>query len=271
MLCLWNARFRAGGMSLLWTHNFVDALADYDPTQRSTWFVVDRTPGGRGLIARYESDPFFSFHTINAYEEHSSTNPSKTDIIADVCAYDSLDVLKRFYIDNILSDSATARHFGESRNHSARGAFRRFRLPAVPEASSPKTLTAELVFSMGKGLGPELPHVSPRVRGRKYRYVYGVTDSGKSVFLDGLVKHDVVTQTSLYWSQHGQTASEPIFVTDPDSEDEDGGVLLSVVLDGIEGRSYLLVLDAKTMTEVGRATVHGVVGFGFHGAHVRDA
>ncbi|KAE8359517.1 carotenoid oxygenase [Aspergillus caelatus] len=270
VLCLWNARFRAGGMSLLWTHNFVDALADYDPTQRSTWFVVDRTPGGRGLIARYESDPFFSFHTINAYEEPSSSDPSKTDIIADVCAYGSLDVLKRFYIDNLLSDSATAHHYGESRNHKARGAFRRFRLPAVPEVSNHKTLTAEIVFSMEKGLGSELPQISPRVRGCKYRYVYGVTDSGKSVFLDGLVKHDVVTQTSLYWSQHGQTASEPIFVADPDSEDEDGGVLLSVVLNGIEGNSYLLVLEAKTMTEVGRAIVNGVVGFGFHGAHVRD-
>jgi torulene dioxygenase len=270
VLCLWNARFRAGGMSLLWTHNFVDALADYDPTQRNTWFVVDRTLGGRGLIARYESDPFFSFHTINAYEEPSPIDPSKTDVIADVCAYDSLDVLKRFYIDNLMSNSATTREYSDSRSHSARGAFRRFRLPALSKALNSKTLPAELIFSMGNGLGPELPSISPRVRSLKHRYVYGVTDTGKSVFVDGLVKHDVVTQTAIYWSQHGQTASEPISVADPDSQDEDGGVLLSVVLDGIGGRSYLLVLNARTMTEVGRATVDGVVGFGFHGAHVRE-
>ncbi|KAF5860480.1 hypothetical protein ETB97_001490 [Aspergillus alliaceus] len=270
VLCLWNARFRAGGMSLLWTHNFVDALAEYDPTQHSTWFVVDRTSGGRGLIARYESDPFFCFHTINAYEERSSTDSSKVDILADICAYDNLDVLKRFYIENIMSDSATDLHYGNPRNYRGRGAFRRFRLPAIPEVLGSKALPAELIFSMGKGLGPELPSISPRVRGRKYRYVYGVTDSGKSVFLDGLVKHDMITQTSVYWSQQGQTASEPIFVADPESTDEDGGVLLSVVLDGIRGHSYLLVLDAKTMMEVGRATVNGVVGFGFHGVHVRE-
>jgi len=49
---------------------------------------------------------------------------------------------------------------------------------------------------------------------------------------------------------------------------EDDGVLLSVVLDGPAGKSYLLVLDAQTMTEVGRAQLDGVVGFGFHGTHV---
>lgn len=180
-------------MSLLWTHNFVDALAEYGPTQHSTWFVVDRTPGGQGLIARYESDPFFYFYSINAYEERSSTYSSKVDILADICAYDNLDVLKRFYIENIMSDSATDLHYGDPRNYRGRGAFRQFHLPAIPEVLGSKALPAELIFSMGKGLGPELPSISPRVRGRKYRYVYGVTDSGKSVFLDGLAKHDMIT------------------------------------------------------------------------------
>ena len=66
------------------------------------------------------------------------------------------------------------------------------------------------------------------------------------------------------------TAGEPIFVADPESEDEDGGVVLSVVLDGVAGKSYLLVLDAKEFKEVGRANVDGVVGFGFHGTHVPE-
>jgi torulene dioxygenase len=30
-----------------------------------------------------------------------------------------------------------------------------------------------------------------------------------------------------------------------------------------------LVLDAKTMREMGRAEVGGVVGFGFHGCHFK--
>jgi torulene dioxygenase len=71
------------------------------------------------------------------------------------------------------------------------------------------------------------------------------------------------------WNKPGHTPGEPIFVADPAKTGEDDGVVLSVVLDGVSGRSYLLVLDAKNWVEVGRAEVPVAVGFGFHGAHVR--
>ena len=54
----------------------------------------------------------------------------------------------------------------------------------------------------------------------------------------------------------------------PEGTEEDDGVLLSVVLDGLRGKSYLLCLDARTMKEMGRAETDVVVGFGFHGLHV---
>ncbi|KAH8690100.1 putative beta-carotene dioxygenase [Talaromyces proteolyticus] len=270
ILCVWSSHFRMGGLPILFSHNLVDALADYETTKLAKWFVVDRKVAGRGLVATYESDAFFSFHTINAYEEPSTKDPSKIDIVADVCAYDSLDVLKRFYIGNLLSNSPTAKPFCDPSNKNARAAFRRFRLASLPPTANSQPLRASIEFSHEKGVCPELPSINPGVRGRKHRYVYGVTDSGKSSFIDGLVKFDVETTTSLYWSEHAQTAGEPIFVPDPKGNDEDSGVLLTVVLDGIGGKSYLLVLDAKTMTEIGRAKVDGVVGFGFHGVHVPD-
>lgn len=57
-----------------------------------------------------------------------------------------------------------------------------------------------------------------------------------------------------------------------EEEEEDKGVLLSVVLDGVKGESYLLVLDARDLREVARADVGRgrVVGFGFHGVHVKE-
>lgn len=64
------------------------------------------------------------------------------------------------------------------------------------------------------------------------------------------------------------TPGEAIFVPDPDRNEEDGGFLLSVILDGEKGTSYLLCLDAENMQEVGRAEVGVAVGFGFHGCHV---
>jgi torulene dioxygenase len=57
-------------------------------------------------------------------------------------------------------------------------------------------------------------------------------------------------------------------VRDPNGEGEDAGYLLSVILDGDRGTSYLLCLDAGSMREVGRAECGVAVGMGFHGKHV---
>ncbi|KAF7513895.1 hypothetical protein GJ744_006509 [Endocarpon pusillum] len=270
IICVWNAFFSLGGTPIFYHMNIVDALAEYDGTRPATWYVVDRQPveaGGKGLIATYESDPFFAFHTINAYEE-AGNHANQVDIIADIICYDNHDCIKRFYLDNLVSDSPTAKGFSDGAFAHCGATIRRFRLPDVPSKPIDQRFKADTVFVKARKFYVELPAINPRRLTRKYRYIYGMIDTGKSTFFDGLVKYDIETHKDIRWSYHGQTAGEPIFVADPESEDEDGGVLLSVVLDGVGGKSYLLVLDAKTMKEVGRASVDGVVGFGFHGTHV---
>lgn len=279
ILCVWNSFFAAGGAAILWTKNYADALASYDAKTPTSWFVVDRTPpekGGRGLIASYECDPFFCFHTINAYEEASSTGPSKIDIIADLTAYENLDCIKRFYIENLASDSPKAKAYHDPAYSTCRPELRRFRLSNIPpsptsSSSTTKPLKALPIFTELKPNSPELPTFNPTFKTHKHRFIYGVTDTGKSTFFDGIIKYDVQTRTFIRWGVFGHTAGEPIFVPDPErSWEEDGGVLLSVVLDGVGGESYLLVLDARDLSEIGRANVGGVVGFGFHGVHVKD-
>jgi torulene dioxygenase len=76
------------------------------------------------------------------------------------------------------------------------------------------------------------------------------------------------TQEALIWNNpKAHTPGEAIFVPRPGGTEEDAGVLLSVVLNGSTGTSYLLCLDARTMTEMGRAEVGMAIGFGFHGVH----
>jgi torulene dioxygenase len=88
--------------------------------------------------------------------------------------------------------------------------------------------------------------------------------------MDALIKHDnSEAQKHLLWEKHAHTPGEAIFVPDPDGTEEDYGALLTVVLDGRSGLSYLLVLDAKTMTEVARAEMDWAVPFGFHGTFGR--
>ncbi|KAF3481068.1 carotenoid cleavage dioxygenase 1 [Arthroderma uncinatum] len=307
ILCVWNSFFVAHGLKILWTRNILDAIGEYDPSRPAKWYVIDRrTPenGGQGVVATYESDAFFCFHSVNAYETPSQTG-SGTDIIADLVAYDNLNCLKSFYLENLRSDSPNA---GEIKaKHPYTTVLLRYRLPYIRSESKETPLStpqsrrsstilqnptrphrATLEFKSEPIQAPELPTMNPRYITRPHRYIYGVNFTGNSTFLDGLVKMDTKTHEAKYWSYHGQNAGEPIFVprtksgpfgsgslngASPDAEDiddEDDGVLLSVVLDGLSGKSYLLVLDAKTMTEVGRADVHGAIGFGFHGVHVRS-
>ena len=51
----------------------------------------------------------------------------------------------------------------------------------------------------------------------------------------------------------------------PGAEDEDDGLLLSVVLDSRSERSFLLVLDAADLSEVARAEAPHHIPFSFHG------
>ncbi|EXJ91114.1 hypothetical protein A1O1_04221 [Capronia coronata CBS 617.96] len=267
VLCVWNSFYKAGGASILWHRNLLDAMT-WDNTTPATWFVVDKRPaeeGGKGLVARYVSDAFYAFHTINAYEEPSRTTEGTVDIVGDVAAYDNMDVLERFYLDNLVSDSPQARTYLDSFGPTIRPSYRRYRLPSLSSAPTATTRQANIEYTSGKEDAFELPTINPQMVTKKHRYMYGICDTGKSTFVDGLVKYDAWMHSILRWSRHGHTAGEPIFVPDPEAAEEDGGVLLSVVLDGIGGKSYLLVLDAKTMEEVGQAHVDGAIGFGFHG------
>lgn len=272
VLCVWNSYYKAGGASILWTHNLLDAM-QWDGQRPTTWFVVDKRSaeeGGRGLIAKYTSDAFFAFHTINAYEERPSTEEGSVDIVADIVAYENMDVLGHFYLDNLASDLPQAHAYTNSLSSGSRPRYRRYRLPCVPASPNSGTFRAVLEYTSSHVDAFELPIISPRVVTKKHRYMYGINHTDKSTFVDGLVKYDAETHSTVRWGEHGQSPGEPIFVPEPQSADEDGGVLLTVVLDGPGGKSYLLVLDAKTMTEVGRAHVDGVVGFGFHGLHVKS-
>jgi beta,beta-carotene 9',10'-dioxygenase len=63
----------------------------------------------------------------------------------------------------------------------------------------------------------------------------------------------------------GTYPSEPVFIPAPKPDSEDDGVILSVVLDTTQHRSFLLVLDAATFTELARAEIPHAIPFGFHG------
>jgi len=267
ILCVFNSHVLYGGLSILYHKNILDAIAPFDPKSHATWYVVDRKHG-KGIVATYESQPFFCFHTVNAWEEPSSQDPTKTDIITEFSMFENTTVLHRFYYDNLLASTENNKWNDPKKRQPALPMNAQFRLSSVNAVSnSTKPLPVEVIFIADKSVSVELPTINPVYRNRRHRYTYGVIDRMKSSFMDGLAKFDNTTQKSIIWEQEGHTPGEAIFVADPNGTEEDDGVLLSVVLDGHVERSYLLVLDAKTMKEVGRAEVPGPVSFGFHGLY----
>lgn len=69
------------------------------------------------------------------------------------------------------------------------------------------------------------------------------------------------------WHEPGGATWEPFFAPRPGGRDEDDGVVLSTVMQP-DGRSALLVLDARTWQEVARAVLPYALPSGFHGCFV---
>ncbi|KAL2067625.1 hypothetical protein VTL71DRAFT_15721 [Oculimacula yallundae] len=275
ILAVWSSHIPAYGISILWDRNILDALAPFNPKSKVQWLVVDRR-GGRGLVASFESPAAFSFHSVNAWQEASPDHNTTVDIFCDVVQFPSLDILHRQYYDNLVSTGPGVSKWAGADSPMSKSSvpsLSRYRLSGVPTQLGNRlkvTTAADLLFQVSGPLIGDLPTINPRYATRRTRYVYSLVDHGKSSFVDGISKFDTVTKDVTYWMASKHTPGEAIFVPDPGRSSEDGGFLLSVILNGERGTSYLLCLDAENMREVGRAEAPFAVGFGFHGCHVTN-
>ena len=122
----------------------------------------------------------------------------------------------------------------------------------------------------------ELPRINDRFARRAHCFVYGLVMNVGAPELwaaAGISKFDLCGGGgSKVWSADDHYPSEPIFVARPGATAENDGVILSSVLDGTAGKSYLLVLDARTFEPVAKSAHTPVaVPFSFHGAFYGDA
>ena len=71
------------------------------------------------------------------------------------------------------------------------------------------------------------------------------------------------------WGSDFCYPSEPVFVPVPNIDsDEDDGVIVSIIFNGKEEKSFLLVLEAKELKEIARVDLPHVIPLSFgHGAY----
>jgi beta,beta-carotene 9',10'-dioxygenase len=209
------------------------------PEQGTRFQVIDRRSGA--LRGTYETEAFFCFHHVNAFERGS-------ELVVDLVAYKDPGVIDALYLDDDgprgeLPASELRRYVIDLNRRSVR-------FEALADGSV------------------ELPRIDYGRRNTR-AYAYAYFTGGGPGWIDRLVKVDVRDGARREWSAPSCYPGEPIFVPRPGDETEDGGVVLSVVLDAAAGRSFLLVLDAQSFEELARADAPHHIPFGFHGQYLR--
>ena len=150
----------------------------------------------------------FAFHHVNAYEDGG-------EVVVDLCVYPDAGIIEDLYLERLRAGAPVTP-----------ATLTRYRLGLADRSVRSERLTGEPL---------ELPRINyGRCNERPYRYVWG-NSNGPQGWIEEILKVDTASGETLSWSQPGCYPGEPVFVARPQAEDEDDGVLLSVVLDAAAG------------------------------------
>jgi carotenoid cleavage dioxygenase-like enzyme len=205
--------------------------------------LLERATGR--VLGPFTSDACFGFHHVNAYDVSDG-------VVFDIPLLDDHRIF-----DELLMERVRQHGF------SIGPRLARFHID-LRSGQVRRTPLGEGTY--------DFPVIDERHRCQPTRVVWGCGEVAghQDGMLNQLVRREIAADGSVSercWSAPQCYPGEPIFVPRPGGPAHDG-VLLSVVLDGRAARSFLLVLDATTMTEIARAESPLVIPFGFHGSFV---
>ncbi|KAG8563190.1 hypothetical protein GDO81_015967 [Engystomops pustulosus] len=238
-----------------------------------TWFHIVDKRTKKPVAEKFYSDALVAYHHVNAYEEDGH-------IVFDIIAYKDNSLYEMFYMANLRKD------LNQETTITSVPTCKRFVVPlqidkkaevGVNLVKIPTTATAVKdkdgeIFCQPEILceGIELPRINYDYNGKKYRYVYASHVEWRPIPTK-IVKFDTMTKQMLEWTDDMCWPAEPLFVPDPNGKEEDDGIILSSIVSSDPKKSpFLLILDAKTFKEVGRASVKADVHLDLHGIFIPD-
>lgn len=211
-------------------------------------------------VATFDVPAFVFYHIVNGYEDPDQDGT----VVLDVAGYGNPNSL----LVPGFGDMATML------NATARDALLptaelfRYTLPVASGGGHVAPRVLQATDPTGVQRPYEMPRMDPRRVSKPYNFVYGYTTfadpQGVCFSAFAIVKHDLAKETALVWQTANHYPGEAVFVPRPGGTAEDDGVLLSIVLDGTKGTSYLLALDAATMEEVATLYTDGMIPVSFH-------
>lgn len=202
--------------------------------------VVEKDSGQ--VVRTTETDPVFAFHHVNAFEQGGA-------VVADIVTHADAAVIDRFYLSRLRRGEPV----------DGTGQLTRYTIPLSAASAVQHDAIGDA--------GIELPRIDDRRAGMAYRHVWGAGRQLDGNFLDCVIKIDLATGAARRWWRDDCYPGEPVFVPSPNARREDDGILLTVVFDAAAAGSFLLLLDAASLCEIGRAECPHAIPFGFHGAY----
>src|SRR5882672_1548970 len=234
--------FDVSPVKMLWSSKgYIDHF-DWRPKEGTRLALIERSTG---TIREHITEPFFFFHTVNAFERGNAT-------VLDLLAYPDGDIMGSMRTDRM----ATA--LPELRPSLMRLTLQ----PGVERAT----------FEKLSEVGFEFPSINYKlVNGRSYRFAFGASDGHQAdgTYTSAIVKINLESGRSTSFSRDGHIFGEPLFVSRPGGDGEDDGVLLTVGSAQDADSSVLAVIDARTMAQIAIAQVEGSIPLGFHGSFLR--
>ncbi len=233
--------FKVNGLPFLLGFKSIEQCFDFDAKQPTKIIVISRHE--ENTMHVLETESFFGFHHANAWEKDGN-----------------------IYLESICADYFPKRESEELDFNKVD--FDNFPVGNLWEFAislSSQTVTRKKIESRGC----EFPSVHPQWVGKEHRYLYmnvTHTPSGNAP-LQAIMKLDRKSGERQIWSAAPRGfAGEPIFVPCPNGKEEDDGWILSMVYDASLHRGYILILDAKDITQVvAKLYLSHYLPHGFHG------
>lgn len=206
-----------------------------------------------GEVTSMDTENTFTMHHANAYEDE------KGNIVLDLVTYDDPNFITSMTLDNFRDPV-------KRNNISFTAKFKRYNIDMKAKKVTP--------YSFPNAKGQEFmthfdfPKINEKYRAKKYCIMYGITvkPDGKTITKNGMVKKNVCEKgRDLAYISDNVYFSETIFVPTPNGKEEDDGILLSSVLDGNAKKSYLYIIDPKTMNITNKAELPTLVPYTLHG------
>jgi len=227
-------RMRAGGATYVW-----------EPEKGAHVAIFRRD--GSGEVRWFRLDPVFAFHTVNAFEEDGR-------IHLDVMAAPTFPMwwptpaqIQALQTGQFTGDGFIAQ--------LTRWTF------DLSDAADGLTVTRLHDWDA------EMPRIDERFATRRNRYAYYGADNPALPIAHGIgemgVNHNSVArwdhdlgQLDSWYSGPGSSVGEPIFIPESPDAPEGQGYIAATVQRLLEGRSELVVLDARNLAAGPLATIH---------------